>query len=378
MDSYVEWFENLGIGDVERVGGKNASLGEMIHNLRDAGVHVPGGFATTATAYHTFLAHKGLEERIQKELEPLDVDDVQALSRAGERIRGWIIDTPLPEDLENQIREAYARLAGGEDARLAVAVRSSATAEDLPDASFAGQQETYLNVRGIDDVLVAVRKVYASLYNDRAIAYRVHHGFEHAKVALSAGIQHMVRSDLAASGVMFTLDTESGFRDVVFITAAYGLGETVVQGQVNPDEYYVHKPMLARDRRAIIQRSLGTKALKMIYRDNPGTDEPVETVDVPQAERARFALTDDEVLDLARQAVIIEEHYGRPMDIEWAKDGDSGALYIVQARPETVKSRDGGQHLERYILKEKGDILLTGRSIGSRIGAGRARVIADL
>jgi len=380
MASYVVWFQDLGMNDVERVGGKNASLGEMIHGLTDAGVRVPGGFATTAAAYRDFLGQQELSERIAAELDALDIDDVQALARAGKRIRQWIVDTPLPAKLEDQVRDSYERLCreSGDDQAPSVAVRSSATAEDLPDASFAGQQETYLNVRGIDQVLIAVKQVFASLYNDRAIAYRVHHRFEHGKVALSAGIQRMVRSDRAASGVMFTLDTESGFRDVVFVTAAYGLGETVVQGQVNPDEYYVHKPMLEKGFNAVIQRTLGTKAVKMIYRDHEDAGSPVETVDVPSTDRARFALTDDEVLDLSRQALIIEKHYERPMDIEWAKDGVDGKLYIVQARPETVKSRASGQRMERYSLKEKGEIIVTGRSIGSRIGAGPARVIGDL
>ncbi|MEJ2685997.1 MAG: phosphoenolpyruvate synthase [Gammaproteobacteria bacterium] len=380
MASYVVWFQDLGMNDVERVGGKNASLGEMIHGLTDAGVRVPGGFATTAAAYRDFLGQQDLAERIAAELDALDIDDVQALARSGKRIRQWIVDTPLPAKLEDQVRDSYEQLRreGGDDQPPSVAVRSSATAEDLPDASFAGQQETYLNVRGIDQVLIAVKQVFASLYNDRAIAYRVHHQFEHGKVALSAGIQRMVRSDCAASGVMFTLDTESGFRDVVFVTAAYGLGETVVQGQVNPDEYYVHKPMLEKGFNAVIQRTLGTKAVKMIYRDHDDGGSPVKTVDVPPADRACFALTDDEVLDLSRQAVIIEKHYDRPMDIEWAKDGVDGKLYIVQARPETVKSRASGKRMERYSLKEKGEVIVTGRSIGSRIGAGPVRVIGDL
>ncbi|MGA7801552.1 MAG: phosphoenolpyruvate synthase [Gammaproteobacteria bacterium] len=380
MASYVVWFQDLGMNDVERVGGKNASLGEMIHGLADAGVRVPGGFATTAAAYRDFLGHQGLADRISTELQTLDIEDVQALARSGKRIRQWIVETPLPGKLEAQVRDSYEQLCrdAGDTEPSSVAVRSSATAEDLPDASFAGQQETYLNVRGIDQVLTAVKEVFASLYNDRAIAYRVHHQFEHGKVALSAGIQRMVRSNRAASGVMFTLDTESGFPDVVFVTAAYGLGETVVQGQVNPDEYYVHKPMLEKNFNAVIQRTLGTKALKMIYRDNPGDGSPVETVDVASADRARFALTDEEVLDLSRQAVIIEKHYGMPMDIEWAKDGVDGKLYIVQARPETVKSRASGKQMERYSLKEKGEVIVTGRSIGSRIGAGPVRVIDDL
>jgi pyruvate,water dikinase len=375
----VIWFEELGMGDVPQVGGKNASLGEMYRELTAAGVRVPNGFATTADAYRAVLAQDGLATRIQAELEPLDIDDVQALAAAGRRIRGWIEAAPLTAELEEQIRADYALLEreGGKD--VAVAVRSSATAEDLPDASFAGQQETYLNVRGIDAVLTAVRRVFASLYNDRAIAYREHHGFRHEQVALSAGVQRMVRADLGASGVMFTLDTESGFRDVVFITAAYGLGETVVQGQVNPDEYYLHKPLVRQGRPAILRRERGEKAIKMIYRDNGGQGEgggsPVETVAVDPAERLRFALDDTELVELARHAMTIEDHYGRPMDIEWARDGVDGRLYIVQARPETVKSRASGQSLQRYELERRGDVIVTGRSIGGRIGAGPARIV---
>ncbi len=375
----VLWFEELGMGDVPQVGGKNASLGEMYRELTAAGVRVPNGFATTADAYRAVLAQGGLAARIQAELEPLDIDDVQALATAGRRIRGWIEATPLTAELERQIRADYAQMEreGGKD--VAVAVRSSATAEDLPDASFAGQQETYLNVRGIDAVLTAVRRVFASLYNDRAIAYREHHGFRHEQVALSAGVQRMVRADLGASGVMFTLDTESGFRDVVFITAAYGLGETVVQGQVNPDEYYLHKPLVRQGRPAILRRERGEKAIKMIYRDNgsggEGGGSPVETVAVDPAERLRFALDDAELMELARHAMTIEDHYGRPMDIEWARDGVDGRLYIVQARPETVKSRASGQSLQRYELKQRGETLVTGRSIGGRIGAGPARIV---
>ncbi|MDV3237414.1 MAG: phosphoenolpyruvate synthase [Gammaproteobacteria bacterium] len=367
------------MGDVPQVGGKNASLGEMYRELTAAGVRVPNGFATTADAYRAVLAQDGLATRIQAELEPLDIDDVQALAAAGRRIRGWIEAAPLTAELEEQIRADYALLEreGGKD--VAVAVRSSATAEDLPDASFAGQQETYLNVRGIDAVLTAVRRVFASLYNDRAIAYREHHGFRHEQVALSAGVQRMVRADLGASGVMFTLDTESGFRDVVFITAAYGLGETVVQGQVNPDEYYLHKPLVRQGRPAILRRERGEKAIKMIYRDNGGQGEgggsPVETVAVDPAERLRFALDDTELVELARHAMTIEDHYGRPMDIEWARDGVDGRLYIVQARPETVKSRASGQSLQRYELERRGDVIVTGRSIGGRIGAGPARIV---
>ena len=375
----VLWFEELGMGDVPQVGGKNASLGEMYRELTAAGVRVPNGFATTADAYRAVLAQDGLAARIQAELEPLDIDDVQALAVVGKRIRGWIEATPLTAELERQIRADYAQLErdGGKD--VAVAVRSSATAEDLPDASFAGQQETYLNVRGIDAVLAAVRRVFASLYNDRAIAYREHHGFKHEQVALSAGVQRMVRADLGTSGVIFTLDTESGFRDVVFITAAYGLGETVVQGQVNPDEYYLHKPLLRQGRPAILRRERGDKAIKMIYRDgSPDADgggSPVETVAVEPAARLRFALDDADLVELARHAMTIEDHYGRPMDIEWARDGVDGKLYIVQARPETVKSHTSGQSLQRYELKQRGETLVTGRSIGGRIGAGPARIV---
>ncbi|MFP5506263.1 MAG: phosphoenolpyruvate synthase [Gammaproteobacteria bacterium] len=375
----VRWFEELGMGDVPQVGGKNASLGEMYRNLTAAGVRVPNGFATTADAYRAFLAQDGLAGRIEAELKTFDIDDVQALAASGRRIRGWIEATPFPAELEAQIRADYARMEQDAGQNVAVAVRSSATAEDLPDASFAGQQETYLNVRGIDAVLVAVKQVFASLYNDRAIAYRVHHGFKHEQVALSAGVQRMVRSDIGASGVMFTLDTESGFRDVVFVTAAYGLGETVVQGAVNPDEFYLHKPLLAQGKPAILRRERGEKAIKMIYRDNGGDGSPpVETVDVPREERLRFSLSDAELVELGRHAMTIEEHYGRPMDIEWARDGVDGKLYIVQARPETVKSRADGQILQRYELKRSGETIVTGRSIGGRIGAGPARIVTRI
>jgi pyruvate, water dikinase len=375
----VRWFEELGMDDVPQVGGKNASLGEMYRNLTTAGVRVPNGFATTADAYRAFLAQDGLAARIEAELEAFDIDDVQTLAAAGKRIRGWIEATPFPADLEAQIRTDYARMEQEAGANVAVAVRSSATAEDLPDASFAGQQETYLNVRGIDAVLIAVKQVFASLYNDRAIAYRVHHGFRHEQVALSAGVQRMVRSDLGAAGVMFTLDTESGFRDVVFITSAYGLGETVVQGAVNPDEFYLHKPLLAQGKPAILRRERGEKAIKMIYRDNGGDGgSPVETVDVARGERLRFSLSDAELIELGRHAMTIEEHYGRPMDIEWARDGVDGKLYIVQARPETVKSRADGHMLQRYELKKSGEVIVTGRSIGGRIGAGPARSITRI
>jgi len=378
MNSYLIWFENLGMGDVGKVGGKNASLGEMISQLSAKGVSVPGGFATTADAYREFLAHGGLDSHIKDRLAPLDIEDVTALAAAGAQIRQWIIETPFPRKLAEAITEAYQRLEAKIGHTPVVAVRSSATAEDLPEASFAGQQETFLNVRGADAVLTAIKHVFASLYNDRAISYRVHHQFEHSDVALSAGIQQMVRSDIGASGVVFTLDTESGFPDVVFITAAYGLGETVVQGAVNPDEFYVHKATLAQGRPAILRRNLGAKAIKMLYSEDRAHGRTTHTVDVPESERLRFCLTDAQVQDLARQAVIIEKHYGRPMDIEWACDGEDGKLYILQARPETVKSRASGQVMERYLLQERGEVLATGRSIGQRIGSGRARVITDV
>jgi len=377
MNSNLIWFESLGMNDVAQVGGKNASLGEMISQLTAKGVRVPGGFATTADAYREFLAHNNLAGRIRQRLETLDIEDVTALAAAGAEIRQWILDTPLPQALQAALADAYRQLEKRVGHEVVVAVRSSATAEDLPEASFAGQQETYLNVRGLESVLTAVKHVFASLYNDRAIAYRVHHHFEHSEVALSAGIQQMVRSDIGASGVAFTLDTESGFRDVVFITAAWGLGETVVQGAVNPDEFYVHKATLAGKRPAILRRNLGGKAIKMIYSDDRAHGRTTRTVDVPDAERQRFCLSDSEVEDLARQAVIIEQHYGRPMDIEWARDGGDNKLYILQARPETVKSRSG-QVLERYRLHEHGEVLATGRSIGQRIGSGRVRVITDI
>ncbi|HJO36054.1 MAG TPA: phosphoenolpyruvate synthase, partial [Gammaproteobacteria bacterium] len=378
MDSHVIWFESLGMGDVERVGGKNASLGEMISNLSQAGVTVPSGFATTAAAYREFLQHEGLAQRIDEALDALDVDDVTALARTGKQIREWVVATPFPDALREDILTAYRQLQadGGDD--LAVAVRSSATAEDLPDASFAGQQETFLNVRGEQGVLHAIKEVFASLYNDRAISYRVHQGFDHKLVALSAGIQRMVRSDIGAAGVMFTLDTESGFDGVVFITASYGLGETVVQGAVNPDEFYVHKATLQAGREAVVRRMRGDKAIKMVYADSTEHGKTVQTVEVPEAERNRFSLTDAEVQDLARQALTIEAHYGRPMDIEWGKDGNDGKLYILQARPETVKS-NAHQTLERYLLKDKpGEARVTGRSIGQRIGAGTVRVLESI
>ncbi|MCO3703719.1 phosphoenolpyruvate synthase [Pseudomonas aeruginosa] len=377
MVEYVVSLDKLGVHDVEHVGGKNASLGEMISNLAGAGVSVPGGFATTAQAYRDFLEQSGLNDRIHAALDALDVDDVNALAKTGAQIRQWVMEAEFPARLDSEIRQAFAALANGND-NLAVAVRSSATAEDLPDASFAGQQETFLNIRGVDNVIIAAKEVFASLFNDRAIAYRVHQGFDHKLVALSAGVQRMVRSETGTAGVMFTLDTESGFRDVVFITGAYGLGETVVQGAVNPDEFYVHKPTLEAGRPAILRRNLGSKAIKMIYGDEAKAGRSVKVVDVDRADRARFALSDAEVTELAKQAMIIEKHYGRPMDIEWAKDGDDGKLYIVQARPETVKSRASATVMERYLLKEKGTVLVEGRAIGQRIGAGPVKVINDV
>jgi pyruvate,water dikinase len=359
------------MGDVESVGGKNASLGEMISNLGRLGVTVPGGFATTASAYRDFLAQEGLGERIHKALDQLDVDDVEQLVKTGDQVRTWIRETPLQSRLQEELVEAWNAMTEGKN--IAVAVRSSATAEDLPEASFAGQQETYLNVTGLDNVIKAVHEVFASLFNDRAIAYRVHQGFEHSQVALSAGVQHMVRSDIGASGVMFTLDTETGFRDVVFITSAWGLGETVVQGAVNPDEHYVYKPALRSDHYPILRRTLGAKAIKMVY---GGDDGPTRTVEVPVEDRQRFCLTDEDTIELARQALVIEDHYGCPMDIEWGKDGEDGRLYILQARPETVQSRRGA--IERFQLKGSSRILITGRSIGHKIGAGSAKIIQEV
>ncbi|NWA86165.1 MULTISPECIES: phosphoenolpyruvate synthase [unclassified Pseudomonas] len=377
MVEYVVSLDKLGVHDVEHVGGKNASLGEMISNLAGAGVSVPGGFATTAQAYRDFLELSGLNAQIHAALDALDVDDVNALAKTGAQIRQWIMEAEFPEKLNEEIRTAFATLSAG-NPDMAVAVRSSATAEDLPDASFAGQQETFLNIRGVENVIRAAKEVFASLFNDRAISYRVHQGFDHKLVALSAGVQRMVRSETGTAGVMFTLDTESGFRDVVFITGAYGLGETVVQGAVNPDEFYVHKHTLEAGRPAILRRNLGSKAIKMIYGDEAKAGRSVKTVEVDKAERARFCLTDAEVSELAKQAMIIEKHYKCPMDIEWAKDGDDGKLYIVQARPETVKSRTSANVMERYLLKETGTVLVEGRAIGQRIGAGKVRIIKDV
>jgi len=374
LNEYLIPLEQLGMRDVERVGGKNASLGEMIGALTKLGVQVPGGFATTARAYREFLRQGDLEARISAELGALDVDDVRQLAASGARIRQWILATPLPPAFAQAVSAELRRMSGGRD-DLAVAVRSSATAEDLPEASFAGQQESFLNVRGEAAVLAALHEVFASLFNDRAISYRVHQGFDHGAVALSAGVQHMVRSDLGAAGVMFTLDTDSGFREVVFITASWGLGEMVVQGAVNPDEFYLYKPALRAGNYPVLRRNLGAKALKMVFAPADSA-ERVRTVEVPPADRRRFCLDDQDLITLARQALIIEQHYGRPMDIEWARDGLTGGIYILQARPETVQSR-AGRTIQRYALKGRGRVLATGRSIGQRIGAGSARVIKD-
>jgi pyruvate,water dikinase len=371
---YVVRFEDLRIGDVPRVGGKNASLGEMIGNLASRGIRVPGGFATTAAAYRGFLDGARLTRPIADRLRALDPDDVEALARCGAEIRQWIADAPLPPGLETGIAAAYRALM--EEGESPVAVRSSATAEDLPDASFAGQQETFLNVSGLADVLVAIRHVFASLYNDRAISYRAHKGFAHGEVALSAGVQRMVRSDLASSGVMFTLDTESGFRGVVFITASYGLGETIVQGAVNPDEFYVHKPMLAAGKFPVIRRSLGSKLVKLVYASG-ATPRSTATVDVPEPDRHRFCITDADAIELARFAVEIERHYDRPMDIEWGKDGVDGKIYVLQARPETVKAQAGHEAQEHYRLKARSRVLVSGRAIGHKIGVGPVRVVPD-
>ncbi|QIK81528.1 phosphoenolpyruvate synthase [Lysobacter sp. HDW10] len=377
MSANILWLKDLRLSDLAQVGGKNSSLGEMIGQLADLGVSVPGGFATTADAFKAFIAHNNLHARIYDKLAEVDVEDVPALTRAGAEIRGWVIDAPLQADLDADIRKAYAQMcaeAGSTD--MAVAVRSSATAEDLPDASFAGQQETFLNVTGADDVVLKVKEVFASLYNDRAIAYRVHHGFAHEDVFLSAGIQQMVRSDIGASGVLFTLDTESGFRDVVFVTSSYGLGEMVVQGAVNPDEFYVYKPTLKQGKPAILRRSIGSKQLRMVYSDVPG--ERVRTEDTPVELRQTFSITDADVQELSKQALVIEQHYGRPMDIEWGKDGNTGKLYILQARPETVKSRAKPTQMERYALGERGEVICDGRAIGQKIGSGVARVVRTL
>ncbi|PSU70401.1 phosphoenolpyruvate synthase [Photobacterium phosphoreum] len=377
MQQNVIWYSDLSMNDVDRVGGKNASLGEMVANLSNAGVKVPNGYATTSHAFNQFLQADGLSQRIYALLDTLDVDDVNALKLAGATIRNWVLENPLPAALEDDIRHCYQQLGEG-DEMLSVAVRSSATAEDLPDASFAGQQETFLNVRGIDAVIEATKHVFASLFNDRAISYRVHQGFDHEGVALSAGIQRMVRSDKAASGVMFTLDTESGFDQVVFITSSWGLGEMVVQGAVNPDEFYVHKPTLKAGNPAVVRRTIGSKLIKMVYADGKELGTQVEITDTTAAEQNQFSLTDTEIMELAKQALIIEQHYGRPMDIEWAKDGNTGELLIVQARPETVRSRDNQQVMERFHLNDQGKTLIEGRAIGQRIGSGPVRIVSDL
>ena len=372
-------FEQLRMTDVEAVGGKNASLGEMISQLPD-GLRVPTGFATTAHAFREFLQHQGLHGRISQRLAALDVDDVRALAEAGAEIRAWVENQPFPADLEKAVRDAFATLSAGH-AQASFAVRSSATAEDLPDASFAGQQETFLNVVGIDAVLHKMKEVFASLYNDRAISYRVHKGFAHDGVALSAGVQRMVRSDLGAAGVMFTIDTESGFDQVVFITSSYGLGETVVQGAVNPDEFYVHKPMLKAGHKALIRRNLGSKLIQMVFatpEEKAATGKLVKTIDVPAEQRNRYSLTDAEVQQLARYALVIEQHYGRPMDIEWGKDGQDGQLYILQARPETVKSQAQGKTEHRYKLKGSSTVLAEGRAIGQKIGTGPVRIVHNI
>jgi pyruvate,water dikinase len=378
VQEYVLWYQELGMDDVNRVGGKNASLGEMISNLSTAGVQVPGGFATTAYAFNQFLEKSGVEAKIYDLLDQLDVDDVNALAEAGNQIRTWILDTPFQLELEEAIKKAFETLCAEAGDTASFAVRSSATAEDMPDASFAGQQETFLNVKGYESVLVAIKHVFASLFNDRAISYRVHQGYDHKGVALSAGIQRMVRSDLSASGVMFTIDTESGFEDVVFITSSYGLGEMVVQGAVNPDEFYVHKPTLTAGKPAVVRRNIGSKLTKMIYSDDLSHGKQVDIVDIERSDSMQFSITDDEVMELAKQAITIEKHYGRPMDIEWAKDGSDNKLYIVQARPETVRSREDMQVIERYQLNGKAGLVCEGRAIGHKIGAGKAKVLGSI
>ena len=375
--NYVVNFDTLRMTDVEHVGGKNASLGEMISQLSKAGIRVPGGFATTAEAFREFLSHGSLDARIEELLKTLDADDTDQLAKCGAQIRQWIVDTPFPKALETEIEAHYKQLVPAGSGDLTVAVRSSATAEDLPDASFAGQQETFLNIHGFENVLVAMKHVFASLYNDRAISYRVHKGFDHASVALSAGVQRMARSDTGASGVMFTLDTESGFQDVVFITASWGLGEMVVQGAVNPDEFYVHKPMLRSGKQAVIRRSLGSKQQKMIFTNAAQAGKSVQIVEVSETDRHRFCLSDEDVTELARFATKIEEHYQRPMDIEWAKDGIDGKIYILQARPETVKSNKSAEGQERYRLKQTSELLISGRAIGHKVGAGIVRIVKD-
>ena len=376
----ILWFDQINLTDLPQVGGKNSSLGEMINQLSNSGINVPGGFATTSDAFRDFIQQAKLEKNIQDVLDKLDVHDVHALKKAGSQIRQWVLDATFPEKLEKDIRQAYQQLTKKYGKEASYAVRSSATAEDLADASFAGQQETYLNIQGEDAILNAVQAVFASLYNDRAIAYRVHHGFEHGNVALSAGIQLMIRSDLGSSGVMFTLDTESGFEDVIFITSAYGLGESVVQGSVNPDEFYVYKPALEQNKNAILRRNIGSKKHKMIFTENNDHQNSTSTIDIEVSEQNKFSLTDDEIMQVAVMGLKIEKHYGKAMDIEWAKDGQTGEIYIVQARPETVKSRDNRNVLQRYELKEpnnKRNVLTSGRSVGQRIGHGNVRVILN-
>ena len=377
MIENIVWLKDVGMTDVEKVGGKNASLGEMISGLNSQGVRVPGGFATTAEAFESFLEYSDLKNKINNLLSNLDVTDIKELTKTGALIRQWVEEAPFPDDLHQSIVDGYEKLTKQYGSDVSFAVRSSATAEDLPEASFAGQQETYLNVSGIEDILSSIRKVYASLYNDRAISYRVHQGFEHEMVSLSAGIQQMVRSDIGSSGVMFTLDTESGFNDVVFITSAYGLGETVVQGSVNPDEFYVHKPTLKSGKPAILSRSLGSKSIKMVYAEEDSSS-PVNTIEVNSDDRVRFSLNDSQIEELAEYAIKIENHYGRPMDIEWALDGVDGQIYIVQARPETVKSRQSSQKIERYKLLETSKTIVEGRAIGQKIGSGKTKIINDL
>eukprot|EP00825_Cyclidium_porcatum_P037494 TRINITY_DN4154_c0_g1_i11.p1 TRINITY_DN4154_c0_g1~~TRINITY_DN4154_c0_g1_i11.p1 ORF type:complete len:641 (-),score=142.84 TRINITY_DN4154_c0_g1_i11:35-1957(-) len=377
MEALVIPFEKLRMNDVEQVGGKNSSLGEMISQLADTGVRVPGGFATTAHAYRVFLAQSGLDAKINAALDALDVEDVNALVKTGAEIRQWVLDTPFPMDLTIAITEQYQRLVADSTSDMSFAVRSSATAEDLPDASFAGQQETFLNIVGLENIMHAIKEVFASLYNDRAISYRVHKGFLHADVALSAGIQRMVRSDKGSAGVMFTLDTESGFRDAVFVTSSYGLGETVVQGAVNPDEFYVHKPMLAAGKKAVVRRNLGSKMIKMTFAAEKVAGKSTITEDVPEAQRHEFSINDEEVMELARYAMIIEKHYGRPMDIEWGKDGVDGKLYILQARPETVQSQAAAGKQEKFKLKSFSKVLASGRAIGQKIGVGPVRIVKD-
>ncbi len=378
MQEFVVWYQDLGMHDVPRVGGKNASLGEMISNLSGVGVQVPGGFATTAEAFNQFLEQSGVNERIYQLLDGLDVDDVTALAKAGAQIRQWVIDTPFQPEFETAIRQAFDQLCAGMGNDASFAVRSSATAEDMPDASFAGQQETFLNVRGYEHVIEAIKHVFASLFNDRAISYRVHQGYDHRGVALSAGVQRMVRSDCASSGVLFSIDTESGFEDVVFITSSFGLGEMVVQGAVNPDEFYVHKPTVSAGRPAVVRRTLGSKLVQMVYSGEHSHGKQVRIEDVAADKRRQFSITDAEVEELARQAIIIEKHYGRPMDIEWAKDGIDGKLYIVQARPETVRSREDSNSMERYQLQGSAAVVTEGRAIGHKIGSGTAKVLASI